>query len=341
MRARRSSATLLCARRALLAERAYDPGRLAAGGFQVSTLSSFSSEFDPSSELPVSSENDEREGPSSRDSRRIQALVRLLGDTDEKILKVAWEELERSGVQALAFLRQAQRESPDERVRVQSRRFLLEWRRREVFRDWVQFCKGERRDLERGAFIIARTENPDCDVETYRATLDDYASTLRYRLRPSAEIDETIGNIGDFLFREIGFRGDSTNYNGVENSYLNRVIDRKAGIPITLSAIFLLVCRRLSLSVHGVGMPRHFLLKYRNETREYFIDAFHGGRVLSVHDCARFLSSIGVPFRDDYLQAVSDQAILSRMLNNLFRSYWGAKDERRANRVAAMQKLLG
>ncbi len=231
---------------------------------------------------------------------RIQALISLLGDEDQKILAVAWRELENIGSPALPFLREASRESGDERVKVQSQRFLVEWDRREVFREWVRFCRESRPDLEKGGFLIARSEEPHCKVERYVGHLDDYA----------------------------------------DNSYLHRMLDLKMGLPISLATLFLLVSRRLELPVVGLSMPRHFLLKYRGSAGELFIDAFHGGRILSLRECTRFMAMVGVQLKEEHLQPVSDKEILVRMLNNLFRVYWKEGDKRRSNRVAAMLKLL-
>ncbi len=271
---------------------------------------------------------------------RIEALVSLLGDEDRKILTVAWEELERIGGPALPSIRHAARESTDERVKVQAQRFVLEWRRREVFREWVQYCRQKDRDLETGVFLLARTEDPYCDVERYADILDDYAATLRLRLS-GGSLDDAMNKLRKLFFDELGYSGRPLkDYYRPENSYVNRVIDEKRGIPISLATVVLLVCRRLSLQVHGVCMPQHFLLKYQGDSGELFIDAFNRGRLLTVHDCVRLLNVAGVGFRDEHFDSATDDAILIRTLNNLFKVYWDQSDTRRAHRIAAMLKML-
>ncbi len=271
---------------------------------------------------------------------RIQALISLLGDEDQKIVDVAWRELENIGSAALPFLREASRESRDERVKVQSQRFLVEWDRREVFREWVRFCRESRPDLEKGGFLIARSEEPHCKVETYVGHLDDYADVMRRRLATTTSVDDAVKKVGRFLFEELGYRGNSNDYYHADNSYLHRMFDLKMGLPISLATLFLLVSRRLELPVVGLSMPRHFLLKYRGSVGELFIDAFHGGRILNLRECTRFMAMVGVQLKDEHLQPVSDKEILVRMLNNLFRVYWNGGDKRRSSRVAAMLKLL-
>ncbi|MGQ9591955.1 MAG: SirB1 family protein [Planctomycetota bacterium] len=279
----------------------------------------------PGSEIPV---------------ERVLALVRLLGDDDAKICSVAWANLEKLGPAVLPYVEQARRNGNDARVRVQCCRFVQEWFRREALASWVRFSKEGSVPLEEGAFLIARTEYPELDVGRCRAQLDAYAEEVRPRLRDAGSVDEAVRVLTRFLFAELGFRGNAENYYDPDNSYLNRVLEEKKGIPISLSAVFLFVARRLSVPVYGVGFPRHFCLKYRGESGDLFVDAFNGGRLLTVRDCVRFLSSAHLPFLDDCLRAVSDREMLIRMLGNLLRIYCATGDQRRADRIAGMLKLL-
>jgi len=271
---------------------------------------------------------------------RIDALVRLLGDDDPKIASVAWENLEKIGEDALPQIRSAAEESSDLRVRAQCGRFLTEWSRREVFRQWVEFCKGTEVDLEEGAFLIARSEYPAHDTAQCRRTLDGYAQVLRGRLATARTTDEAVRRACALLFHELGYRGNAKDYYNPENSYLNRVLETRRGIPISLAAVFLLTARRAQIPVFGVGLPLHFLLKYRGQSHDVFVDVFHSGALLTARDCARMLSEAEVRFREEYLHPVNDREILKRMLGNLLQIYSKSEDARRADRIAAMLKLL-
>jgi regulator of sirC expression with transglutaminase-like and TPR domain len=271
---------------------------------------------------------------------RVKALVRLLGDEDPKICSVAWQHLERMGVPVLPYVRKALQDAPDARVQVQCQRFLTEWTRREALRRWATFSKGGPLQLEDGVFLLAATEYPEVDMIPFRRRLDDFASTLRGRIATVRSTDEAVARIADFLFGEVGFRGNSEDYYSSENSYLNRVLDRRLGIPISLSALFLLVARRLSVPMHGVGLPRHFVLKFRGRSGEVFVDPFHGGRFLSTRDCLRFLSKAQIPYLADCLRAVTDAEIITRMLGNLLRIYLNAGDQRRYDRISLMLKVM-
>jgi regulator of sirC expression with transglutaminase-like and TPR domain len=122
---------------------------------------------------------------------------------------------------------------------------------------------------------------------------------------------------------------------------LHRVLDLKRGIPISLASIFILVARRLTVAIEGVNMPQCFLLKFRaSRGEEQFVDAFRGGRFLTLRDCHERLAEASIPLQDEYLRAVSDREILLRMLGNLLRIYNSVEDQRRRDRVVAMMKLL-
>lgn len=271
---------------------------------------------------------------------RVLALVRLLGDEDSRICSVAWANLEKLGPAVLPYVDQARRNGNDARVRIQCGRFIQEWLRRDALARWVRFSKEGPVQLEEGAFLIAATEYPELEVQKYREQIDGYAEEVRGRLRNRHSIDEAVSTLSQVLFHELGFRGNVENYYDPDNSYLNRVLEERKGIPISLCALFLLVARRLSFPVYGVGLPRHFCLKYRSPRGELFIDAFHGGRLMTVRDCAHFLSSAHLPFLEDCLRAVSDREMLIRMLGNLLRIYCARGDQRRADRIAGMLKML-
>ena len=274
------------------------------------------------------------------DPRRIDALIRLLGDDDVKIRSVAWNHLVESGEAVLPLIEVAERESTDPKVRVQARRYRTESQRRQALATWVEFCRSERLDLETGSLLIAQSEYPDLEPTALSTQLDRYADGLRHRLQHLRTVGEAVQKIGRFLFREEGFQGNSQDYYNPDNSYLNRVLERRQGIPITLAVVFLLLGRRLSVQLRGVNMPRHFLLKYRDPGGDAFVDCFHDGAILSPRDCVAFLKESGLPFREDYLRGIPDRSVLRRMLGNLLRIYIDQNDQRRTGRIAAMLKLL-
>jgi regulator of sirC expression with transglutaminase-like and TPR domain len=191
----------------------------------------------------------------------------------------------------------------------------------------------ERIDLTRAALAMARTEYPQLDVKRYVAQIEALARRVRSRVR-FGDAAETIAALNSVLFAEEGFRGNREDYYDPRNSFLNDVLDRKLGIPITLAVVYMEVGRRSGLPLFGVGMPGHFLLKhYDAEGRETLIDAFEAGSILSPADCQRRLDEIysgQLRLQSEFLMPVGRRQILTRMLNNLKGIYLTSRNFRKA-----------
>ena len=127
-------------------------------------------------------------------------------------------------------------------------------------------------DLAEAALLIAKEECPDLDIARYLLRLDGMAADVRNRAGGADDPARLFTDLGDYLFREQGFRGDAENYYDPRNSFLNEVLDRRLGIPISLSAVYMEVGRRLGVRLHGVGMPGHFLVKYTGSNEEVIVD---------------------------------------------------------------------
>ena len=181
-------------------------------------------------------------------------------------------------------------------------------------------------DLAAGALAIARTEYPMLDASHYLGRLETLANRVRSRIRPNPTARETIALLNRVLFDEEGLRGNRDDYYDPRNSFLNDVLDRKLGIPITLSLIYMEVARRVGFPIAGTGMPGHFLLKhYDAMSGEMLIDPFNRGRIVSSVDCQRRLDEIysgQVELKPEFTQAVTHREILTRMLNNLRQIYF-------------------
>jgi regulator of sirC expression with transglutaminase-like and TPR domain len=135
------------------------------------------------------------------------------------------------------------------------------------------------------------------------------------------------------LFRDAGFRGNDTDYYDPRNSFLNDVLERRVGIPISLSTIYIAVARRLGLVLHGTGFPGHFLLVSPRPGWPIVLDAFDRGRILSQEECNGRLVAMDVRYDAAFLEPVSDRAILRRMLNNLRAIYIERRDWARVLRT--------
>src|SRR5215472_732602 len=181
-------------------------------------------------------------------------------------------------------------------------------------------------DVATAALAIARTEYPALDLPYYISRLDGLAKRVRSRLRNSPTTRETIALLNRVLFDEEGLRGNRENYYDPRNSFLNDVLDRKLGIPISLSVVYMEVARRVGFPIAGTGMPGHFLLKHHDVmSGEILIDPFNRGRIVGSAECQQRLNEIysgQVELKPEFTQAVTHRQILTRVLNNLRQIYF-------------------
>lgn len=192
----------------------------------------------------------------------------------------------------------------------------------------------ERIDLLRAALTIARTEYPELDVRNYVNRVEALASKVRLQTSAESSVLELVAALNRTLFQEMQFRGNREDYYDPRNSFLNDVLERRLGIPITLSVLYMEVARRIGLPLAGVGMPGHFLLKvYDVEGRQILIDPFNEGAMLNAEDCEQRMKVVyagEMPFKREYLMPVSRRQILTRMLNNLRHIYMSVRQFRKA-----------
>lgn len=176
--------------------------------------------------------------------------------------------------------------------------------------------------LDVAALLIAAHAYPDLDLAAELARLD--------RLAEGCD-PPTLDRLVEHLFVELDFRGNRSAYDDPRNSYLNDVVERRRGIPITLSVLAMVVGRRIGVPLAGVGMPGHFLLRDRVDP-EVFVDPFAGGAILDRAGCERVFHAVhglDAPFHESYLAPVGAFAIVARMLANL-RAIFAARDDHRS-----------
>jgi len=248
---------------------------------------------------------------------KASALVTLLGDNDERVRKIARKKLLEYGRELIPFLREIAQSDNEGIIRIEAQMLLEESRLQELTQKFVSLNQARKLDLEGACFILAKIEYADLDIPKYKRQLDELS-------KEAGEVTSTVTSemqqsiiLGKFLFDEKGFRGNSESYYDPQNSYINRVLDRHLGIPISLSALYLFVAKRLEIPVKGVGFPGHFLLRFSNAQTTFFIDPFNQGRILSQDDCKALINKMGYEFSDYYMNESKPRDILSRMIRNL------------------------
>lgn len=178
--------------------------------------------------------------------------------------------------------------------------------------------------LDRAALEVAGIEFPDIQPQDFVSLLDSHAAELRERLSGAEGGEGFVHETNRYLFDELGFRGNTTDYYDPKNSCLNAVLTARTGIPITLSVVYMEIVRRLGRPVAGIGLPGHFLVRYDDGLYSTFIDPFHGGRLLVAEDCfelAREVSQVEIEHDRKWLAPVTKRDLLLRVLRNLSAAY--------------------
>ena len=193
--------------------------------------------------------------------------------------------------------------------------------------------------LDCAALHLARDIYPCLALPTYLSQLDEIADAVA-DARPGLSATLRYQAMRQVLVGDYELRGNEDDYYDPENSYLNRVLDRRLGVPISLSIVWLEVARRLKWPVAGLGLPGHFIIRFDDDEHYVLVDPFREGRTLAIDDCHRILEYYfdrQVPFSPDFLRPVNVRLILVRMLNNLRNIYTANHDWERLATV--LQRL--
>ena len=196
-------------------------------------------------------------------------------------------------------------------------------------------------DVAEVALCLAQDEYPTLDVEASLGEIDAMAHEARSYVR--GDVEAKLTGLCRYLFHEMGFRGNVQNYYEPGNSYLNIVLERRTGIPISLCAVAMAIGNRAGLEVHGVGLPGHFIAKAVGGGRELLFDPFHGGRRLTRRECETLVEQITkVPFQAsaESLRPLPLGPLVQRMLNNLKAIYLGQSDYQRGSRIIGRLRQL-
>lgn len=196
-------------------------------------------------------------------------------------------------------------------------------------------------DLVEASLVIALEENPAVDLDRHLTDVEAWAEAVRGRLGGSREVERIVDTLNRLLFEEEGFHGEDDDYYDPRSALLSEALDRHAGLPITLSVLYIELSRRVGIEATGVALPGRFLVKFSGSFGEIVVDPFDGGRVLSTIELQKILDSMyggGVRLREHHLRSFTPKQILARELAQLKAAYLSQHDLHRA--AASIDRLL-
>jgi len=199
----------------------------------------------------------------------------------------------------------------------------------------------EKIDLAKAALYLALEDDRKFDPDEYLNALDTMANEVQETLPGTLYPLRIIKSINNYLYNDLGFSGNTIDYYDPRNSFLNQVMERRTGIPITLSLVYLEIAKRINFPMVGIGMPGHFLIRPNFEEAGIYVDAFNQGEILFPQDCQERLAKIygqSVELQPQFLATVSNKQFLARMLTNLKAIYLNRNEGLRA--IAAIDRIL-
>ncbi|MDZ4816798.1 MAG: transglutaminase-like domain-containing protein [Verrucomicrobiota bacterium] len=243
-----------------------------------------------------------------------ESLATLLRDDDPSVITLVKEQLYEQGLEDIVTLR-GMSGSGDILVDQHLNEVIARIEHELFQEEFLLYCHGFPLDgdLEDACWKLAKLSFTGSDEKQGRKLLDEWAGVVNIRLSQAKDTLAGINILADFLTRDLGFKGNTQNYYHTDNNYINRVLETRCGIPISLSLIYLLIGRRLNLPLKGIGMPGHFICAWNN----VYFDPFKGGKVLHREECVNLCKEFGYTFQDHYLNPISNKFILARMINNL------------------------
>ncbi len=270
---------------------------------------------------------------------QIQHLLKLLDDRSPEIQKIVRRSLLENSLE-LILKRPFYRLRTENELRSILDTLFEELHAQMVLSAFQELLKKnlEDIDLEKAVLLLAYWNNPQLDIPAFIQRLNRIAGEIESGLPMSGHPLGFVDHINGILFKKYRFRGNTRDYYNPDNSFIDRVVETRKGIPITLSVLYLLIARRLGIPVVGVPMPAHFIVKMDNGSDEIFFDPFYSGKIYSRQECLGYLENANLMKSMGILDGCPDYEIVMRMMRNIHLVYSSYKDE--PEKVTAVEDYL-
>jgi len=272
------------------------------------------------------------EAPSFTSEQR-QALTGLLDDPSPVVHTALLAHFSRHSRESIDFLRHLASQ-PDQSLAGHAHRYLRALNFSDPVAEFRGFIRSLNYELESGALLLSRTVHPELDIGACCALLDQMAARCRELIAEPAKPRDKCRVINRVLFHEFAFHGNTEHYADPLNSFLDQVLIRRKGIPVSLSIVYLLVAERIGLALEPVGLPGHFVVGCYAEDLPFYIDPFNGGRLISASEAVALLRQHTASPSIADLAPTPVREVLCRCCRNLVNHYSVANDHDRARLFA-------
>jgi regulator of sirC expression with transglutaminase-like and TPR domain len=274
--------------------------------------------------------------------KELKALVTLLEDDDIEVVHHVEHEIRAFGTTIIPLLEE-QWESvfnPTLQRRIEDLIHELQF---ELFGERLtHWNESESDDLLKGLWILATYQYPDLEYEELFQQIEQIYQEVWRHMQDDLQPYDKIRIINQVLFDQLKFRANTKNFHSPGNSMINTVLESKKGNPISLSAIYMMVARRLNMPVYGVNLPNLFILTYKDELEEFqfYINVFNKGLIFSREDIDNYIEHLQLPPQDIYYDPCSNRDIILRFLRNLIVSFEKVDDFEKSDEIKEILKLI-
>ena len=279
---------------------------------------------------------------SNTKKNQISHLIYLIDDRDEFVREQVREQLIKVGEDAIPFLEVTAR-TENLKIKSIASEIIQAIIPKQLLRQFEQLAQSSPSghwSLEKGVILLQKFGYPNEETESLSKSLDLLAKEVSTLIEDNQSPEQIIKILTRYLFFVKGFEGNKIDFFEPDNTYFSRVLDRRKGIPITLSALCVFLGQRIGLPIVGVGLPGRYITKYESLTQPIYFDPFNEGRVLSQEDCASLTEQMGYHFEEHYLIAATSRETLIRMMNNLRVIYNKNSESEKARCLSGFIKAL-
>lgn len=274
------------------------------------------------------------------EEREIKALISLLDDDDTQVSVHVEERLRALGPDAIPWLEREWESNLNPAVQQRIENLIHDLQSDLLKQRLTGWYESPDRDLLTGMWIVATIQYPDLELDKLRQMLDQIYYEVWPDFRPEQTAHERIRIINSVFFQKLRFGPNTKNFHSPGNSMINIVLDTRRGNPITLCVIYLMVAWRLKLPVHGVNLPNLFMLLYREESHEFYINVFNRGLVFTRQDLENYIHEIQLTPRSSFFEPCRNEDIVRRALRNLVVAFDKIGEHARAEEVKELLLLV-
>ena len=272
------------------------------------------------------------------DEKELKALVALLDDDDTEVLSHVEDKIISYGNVIIPYLEHEWENSfnPDVQRRIEELIHTLQTEElKNRLRQWYQ---QESPNLLEGMWLVATYQYPDIALETIREQLEQIYYETWLEHKGEAHPFDQVKILNSVIFNKLKFSANTKNFHAPANSMINRVLETHKGNPISLCVVYMLVAERLNLPIYGVNLPQLFILTYKSDQVQFYINAFNRGLIFSKQDIDNYLKQLKLSQDDMFYEPCSNVDIIRRVLRNLVNSFEKLDEYEKASEV---QDLLG